>query len=80
MQNLPQKQANGHETRPVRLIDQNAVAEMYGICAKTALRWARSGRIPKPHVDRPNFKRWLYSAVADHIENMDKAQLQEAAS
>lgn len=65
---------------PVRLIDQREVAAMYGVSAITINRWEHAGVIPKAHVDRKNYKRWLYSVIAEHIENMNRAQLEEAAS
>lgn len=68
------------DSHPVKLIDQNAVAAMYGVCSKTIENWSRDGKIPPPHVNRKNFKRWLYSAVAAHIENMRSEAMAEAAS
>jgi predicted site-specific integrase-resolvase len=67
------------EANPLKLLDQKAVADLYGVHSYTIGRWERQGKIPRAHVDQKNFKRWLYRDIAAHIEGMGKAQLAEAA-
>jgi predicted DNA-binding transcriptional regulator AlpA len=60
-----------------RLISAREVGRMYGIHQKTAWKWAREDRIPKPV--RP-FNKWRMSEVLAHLASLEHAELKELAS
>jgi len=66
------------ETTTDKLIPDTEVAEAYGISTKSVMRWAESGRIPRPVVRRNKFVRWSQNEVQADIQAMREAAKQEA--
>lgn len=63
-----------------KLIPAEVVADYYGVDPKTAARWAKSGRIPGPVVQRKGFTRWSRNAVVADVERIKSEAMAEAAS
>jgi prophage regulatory protein len=59
------------------LLTAREVARRYGVHEKTAWRWAREGRIPKPVAP---FNKWRLSDVIAHLKSLDFAEMKELAS
>lgn len=62
------------------LIDAKRVAAMYGIAEKTVWHWLAAGKIPRPHVRRERYTRWLARDVLADIEAMSVAEVAEATT
>ena len=63
---------------PDRLINEQSVAECYGISVRSVHRWWKLGKIPAPVANRPNFVRWSENEIQADIAAMRDAARQEA--
>lgn len=64
----------------VELIDRCEVARMYSVSVSTVRQWEALGRIPRAHVRRKKFTRWLRSDIEADILSMKEAERRETAA
>lgn len=64
----------------LRLMNDAEVAQVYGVTRQTVWKWSKAKRIPAPRKDAGGRLRWLSSDVFEHLDSLQQAQLEEAAT